>query len=170
MLYVGVHKGSLDDGYISSSKPFNEAYDASPDRFTRQVIAEGDFNDMLSLENAILSSSDAAKSDSFYNLCNGRSGFTCTGHTEKTREQMSRTWKRKGVFNCDQKKAIETWRGSKHSDDAKKKMSEAQKKHSSVRSERMAANNPMKDPAVIQKMLETRRRNKERNQDECTND
>ena len=43
MLYVGSHKGSIDDGYICSSKPMMKEYKKRPQDFSRQIVAEGLF-------------------------------------------------------------------------------------------------------------------------------
>ena len=53
-LYVGWHKGSVDDGYVCSSKPMLEEYYMRPNDFKRQIIASGLSNDMIALESAIL--------------------------------------------------------------------------------------------------------------------
>jgi hypothetical protein len=74
---------------------------------------------------------------------------------------MSISWKEKGVFNCDNGKAIDAWRGSKHTQQSKQKMSESRDKYRTVYSEKMKLNNPMKKPENILKMLDTRRKNKE---------
>jgi hypothetical protein len=160
MLYVGAHKGSETDGYVSSSPSFNEEYSTRPNDFTRTIVASGPAADMFVFESALLKCADAAKSDSFYNKNNNDGKFVCLGHTDKTKLKMSETWKNKGEWNCDNKKAIKAWCGQKHTHEAKARMSEAGKKHSATRSDRMTKNNPMKDPAAIQKMLETRRKNK----------
>lgn len=161
MLYVGYRKGSEEDGYISSSKSFNAAYEKNPSAFSRSIIAHGSKEDMIALESAILRSVNAARSKDFYNLNNNDKTFACFGHTEETKKKMSKTWKSRKSWNIDQKKASESWKGSKHSAETRKKMSEAQQRHSESRKTRMENSNPMKNPDSIAKMLETRRRNKE---------
>lgn len=42
-LYVGMHKGQVDDGYICSSKSMLREYKTRPQDFTRQVIAIGSY-------------------------------------------------------------------------------------------------------------------------------
>lgn len=160
-LYVGVHKGTVDDGYISSSKIFNEQYNLRKSDFTRQIISEGNFKDMAKFESVILKSVDAAKNASFYNKNNNDGNFHCLGHTDETRKKMSKTWKNKQTWNCDNKKAIESWSGQIHSEKSKNKMKESQKKHSEKRSNAMKINNPMKNPEAIAKMLLSRKLNKE---------
>jgi hypothetical protein len=53
-VYVGVHKGTTDDGYICSSKPMMAQYCERPTDFTRQIIAVGALNDCAVLEVAII--------------------------------------------------------------------------------------------------------------------
>ena len=53
-IYVGVHKGSPDDGYVCSSKPMKSEYIQRPEDFTRQIIATGTLNDCAVLEVAII--------------------------------------------------------------------------------------------------------------------
>jgi hypothetical protein len=160
-LYVGVHKGCVDDGYISSSKYFNTEYNMRVLDFTRQVIASGTFKDMMKFECEILKSADAAKNENFYNKSNNDGKFYCDGHNETTKKKMSNTWKSKDKWNCDNTKAIDAWKGSFHTGDAKLKMKESQKKHSANRSNKMTTSNPMKNPETIAKMLMTRKLNKE---------
>jgi len=69
-LYVGWHKGSPDDGYVSSNKELLSEYNNRPGDFTRQVIATGSAEDMYALETAILCSVNASNSEDFYNNSN----------------------------------------------------------------------------------------------------
>ena len=160
-LYVGVHKGFVDDGYISSSPSFNDEYNKRKQDFTRQIISEGLFEDMLHLESAILRSVDAARNEEFYNKNNSDGKFFCEGHTKETRKKMSNYWKNSDKLNCDHKKANAAWKGSTHTEESKNKMRESAKKYSLSRTLRMQKSNPMKNPESVKKMLESRRRNKE---------
>ena len=161
MLYVGVKKGSFDESYITSSKIFNFEYAKRPKDFSRKVLANCTWKEALALEESILSSTNAAVCEQFYNKSNGSSSFVCNGHSDKTKEKMSKTWKSKGAFNCDPNKASTAWTGSKHTEESKKKMSESRDKYRKTYSDRMKKKNPMKNPEAIAKMLETRRKNKE---------
>mgnify|MGYP000380334652 CR=1 FL=1 len=67
MLYVGIHKGSHNDGYICSSKTMKEEYKKRPEDFTRQILARGTYAEMCVFETTILKSVDCAKNKSFYN-------------------------------------------------------------------------------------------------------
>lgn len=60
-LYVGSHKGNIDDGYICSSKHMLKEYKERPTDFKRQIIAEGSYLDIKKLEQIILTTVNAAK-------------------------------------------------------------------------------------------------------------
>jgi NUMOD3 motif len=67
MLYVGSHKGTLDDGYVCSSKHMMKEYKKRPADFTRQIIAEGKLENIRILEGKILKASNARLDEQFYN-------------------------------------------------------------------------------------------------------
>ena len=77
-LYVGSHKGSIDDGYVCSSKYMMEEYNERPEDFSRQIVAQGLYSDIRKLEAVLLTSLDAAASEEFYNRHNGSSKFMTT--------------------------------------------------------------------------------------------
>jgi hypothetical protein len=52
-VYVGVHKGHEDDGYVCSSKRMLKEYKERPEDFTRQIIAKGIWEDCIVLEKKI---------------------------------------------------------------------------------------------------------------------
>lgn len=66
-LYVGVHKGTPEDGYVCSSKLMLEEYTKRPNDFSRQIVAYGSFKEMYVLETAILKAAKADKDLGFYN-------------------------------------------------------------------------------------------------------
>lgn len=87
-LYVGVHKGTPDDGYVCSSKPMVEEYTKRPNDFSRQIIAQGTFADCYALETAVLKSARVDKDPAFYNRSLNHGPFRCVGkqlpeHIEK---------------------------------------------------------------------------------------
>jgi len=92
-LYVGVHKGTQDDGYICSSGPMKEEYSKRPGDFTRQIVAQGLFLDMYALETALLVASKADKDPGFYNMHLNNGKFTNEGitHSAKTRNRISKS-------------------------------------------------------------------------------
>lgn len=90
-LYIGSHKGEICDGYICSSKYMLAEYEKRPYDFTRQIIAEGNIHDIRKLEAKILDTLNVKINENFYNQHNGNGDFYCKGHTEKTRQKMSKT-------------------------------------------------------------------------------
>lgn len=159
-LYIGYHLGNQDDGYVSSSKHFNQEYTTRPLDFSRQIIAHGSRENCLALERALLEAVSAAKSQEFYNKHNGGKKFHCSDHTEETKKKMSMTWKSRGSYNCDNTKGAAAWKGSKHSVEARQIMSASVKERSHLISEMMTKNNPMKSKESIAKMLASRARNR----------
>jgi hypothetical protein len=68
--YIGVHKGTVDDGYICSSNSMMEDY--SQDIFVRQIMAVfKDYNEARDWEANLCNKIDAAANPMFYNMHNG---------------------------------------------------------------------------------------------------
>jgi hypothetical protein len=88
MLYVGSHKGSIDDGYICSSKYMLEEYNKRPEDFSRQIIAEGNLSDVRKLEAKILQSVNAATNEEYYNRHNCDEKFYLKEHTEESKRKI----------------------------------------------------------------------------------
>jgi hypothetical protein len=88
-LYVGVHKGTPEDGYICSSKMMLQEYKKRPYDFFREIIGRGTYKDCYALETAILKSSRADKDPGFYNMHLNGGEFYCKGHTEETKTKQS---------------------------------------------------------------------------------
>lgn len=88
-LYIGVHKGYENDGYICSSKLVKEQIDLRAHDFTRQIIANGNYEQMLKLETIILKTINAKHNCDFYNMHNGDGNFYIKQHTEETKRKMS---------------------------------------------------------------------------------
>lgn len=110
-LYVGYHKGTVDDGYICSSKIMLKEYENRPKDFTRQIISTGSSEEMRILECKILQSVKAHLNEDFYNQHNGNGKFVCLSHSEKSKQKISQSNK-----------------GSKRSEETKQKMREARSK------------------------------------------
>ena len=89
-LYIGWHKGSVDDGYICSSKYMKEQYKQRPDHFTREIIAFGTTKDITNLETLLLRSVDAKNDDQFYNRHNGDGFYRYGKHSEETKRKISK--------------------------------------------------------------------------------
>jgi hypothetical protein len=130
MLYVGKHKGNINDGYICSSKYFLCEYKKRPHDFIRTIIATGIDTDMISLETFILTSENARLSEEYYNMHNnnGKGTFTLKGHTDKTKRKISEAnigrpkLKARGARPNFAGKNNHFY-GKKHSDEARIKMS-----------------------------------------------
>lgn len=93
--YIGYHKGSEDDGYVSSSKYFNEDYNTNPSNFKREILAWGSTQDMIALETKLLKEVDAARNPDYYNRFNGDGRFYITEHSEETRQKQSAAAKKR---------------------------------------------------------------------------
>lgn len=126
-LYVGSHVGSVDDGYVSSSRHFMAEYKQRPEDFSRQIIAHGNRDDVRSLESSILNSIDAASNRSFYNLHNNNGKFFVTDDSHKrsviTRKRKRLNWHSQETIH----KIREANTGKKHTVESKKKMSALKK-------------------------------------------
>lgn len=100
-LYIGVHKGTPDDGYVCSSKTMLEDYMQDRSVFSRQIIASGSYEDMRAFEETLLNAVDAKQDPQFYNKHNGNGDFYLKRHTEEGRGNMrkaheTRTYYAKG--------------------------------------------------------------------------
>jgi len=72
-VYVGVHKGYVNDGYWHSStnEEFNKIFSDNDSNLKLEILAYGNFNDMLLEEARILKRNDAKNNPMFYNKTNG---------------------------------------------------------------------------------------------------
>ena len=75
-LYIGSHKGTVNDGYVCSSKLMLQEYTKRPQDFTRQIVAEG--ND-----------------DLFYNQHNGFGTYLNDEVKKKIGEKSRQVWSNK---------------------------------------------------------------------------
>jgi hypothetical protein len=116
-LYIGWHKGSVDDGYICSSKLMLEQYQERPHYFIRSIIGKGSAKDCKRFETVLLQSVNAKKDKQFYNQSNNTNGFVCKGHTKETRMKMAAANNSKGKNH--------PLFGKKYSQEEKQKMREA---------------------------------------------
>jgi hypothetical protein len=48
--YIGKHKGTIDDGYISSGKAFLQVYNSNPNLFKRTILFKGTHEEVCKLE------------------------------------------------------------------------------------------------------------------------
>ena len=126
--YIGVHKGSPNDGYICSSKIMLEDYQENPSNFEREIVAYGSFEDMYNLETKMLHEIDAAENSNYYNQSNNNGLFYIKKHSAKSKEKMSKK--------------------------AKGRPSPTRGISNHVAKKRMAENNPMKNPEVAAKVAQ----------------
>jgi hypothetical protein len=86
-VYVGMHKGSVDDGYVCSSKHMMPEYKARPNDFTRQIVGTGTLNDCRALEIALLKKIVLNK-DTCYNKVAGKFIVMSDDAKERSRQAM----------------------------------------------------------------------------------
>lgn len=135
MLYVGIHKGSQHDKYICSSKLMLQEYKKRPSDFTRQIIAEGAYSEMVKLETAILKSDNAGKNPNYYNRHTNNGKFYNLKHTKETKEKIGKSNKGKPKINARGPRPHFAGQGNHfygktHSIESRKLMSEKAKKRS----------------------------------------
>ena len=131
--YIGVHKGTPDDGYVCSSKIMLEDYQSNPSTFKREIIAFGSFDDMYELESKMLREVDAAKNPQYYNQSNNNGNFYMSRMPEAGKEKL----RQKALGRPAPNRGIPNPKNS----------------------ERMKKNNPMHNPEIAAKSIETRRKN-----------
>ncbi len=153
-LYVGSHKGRVDDGYVCSSKHMKEEYNKRPADFSRQIVAIGDVDSMRKLEAAILKSVKAKTNESFYNKhendklffdgwakgtmsASHRANISAAKRGKKISKEHAEKLHagRKNSKNSAEHNAKirEAQLGSTHTDDTKKKMSDAKKNDPNIK-------------------------------------
>lgn len=146
--YIGAHKGTEDDGYISSSRPFNEDYNTNPSNFKREILARGTKEEIFALEAKILKEVDAARNDEYYNMTNGDGKFyNKGGHSISDKGRTNISEAKKGKNNpmygmtCDKNPF---W-GKKHSEETKEKLRNAwtEQRRSKQREMYSGVNNPL---------------------------
>ena len=116
--YVGYHTGTTDDGYITSSKIVKPLIQSNPTHWHREIISYGTTEQMIYLEQKLLTTLDARNCDKAYNQHNGNGLFRFKGHTDESKRKLSQAHKGKPAHN----------KGIPHTTETKKKISEALKK------------------------------------------
>ena len=148
MLYVGIHKGSHNDGYVCSSKTMLHEYHNRKQDFTRQILAYGTYEEMCIFETAILKSAKASSNKQFYNRHTNNGKFVNRKCLPQTAEKISKSNLGKPKFKCrgprpNFKGEKNHFYGKTHSEEVRKIMSEKAK----IRSKGASNNNAR--PIVI---------------------
>lgn len=133
--YIGVHKGTPDDGYICSSKIMLPLYKERPDTFKRKILETFD-NCTLAWkrETEILTEINAARSPEYYNQTNGNGkDFYTAGRKLSEEHKRKISEAAKGNKNSvgrivseeTRRKLSEANRGRKLSEETKRKVGDA---------------------------------------------
>ena len=88
MYYIGSHKGSIDDGYICSSKWMMEEYNKRPIDFIREILEVGEHSEIRKSEAKLLNILDVRRDLKSYNQHNGNGNFYNKHHTEETKKKI----------------------------------------------------------------------------------
>ena len=126
-VYVGMHKGSFDDGYVCSSKHMMPEYKARPQDFTRQIVGVGTLNDCRALEIALLKKIVLDK-DTCYNKVAGK--FIVMSEDAKERGRLAKVGKKASPETIEKMRIAHSgannhWFGKSHSEETKAKIAAA---------------------------------------------
>ena len=89
--YLGVHKGTPDDGYICSSKVMMEEYKNRPQDFRRRILAYGTMKEMADLEKRLLQNiKEKGKWNKYYNITIAFPNQWLNGKTQHTPESIQK--------------------------------------------------------------------------------
>lgn len=96
-MYIGVHKGELNDGYVCSSKIMLPIYKERPNTFVREILLEGENEASIrAAEIDFLLEVDAARNPLYYNRHNGTNKwYHCGPLSENHKNKISRANKGK---------------------------------------------------------------------------
>jgi hypothetical protein len=91
--YIGYHKGSINDGYISSSRneEFWNDFNNPEMKWVRKIITEGTSNDCLQIEQRILKKIDI-KDDKYYNNARGSEIIFTKSVLDKMSKSNKKRW------------------------------------------------------------------------------
>ena len=133
--YIGSRKGRPDDGYVCSSQSVLKEYKERPWDFFREIVAEGPYEEMRSLESEMQQAANAAKNPMYYNQHNSDGKFHTSGPMSEEQKQKMRGPR-------------PSMRGRR------KPLSEEHKKKLSLRGLALGEKNPAKRPEVRKKISE----------------
>jgi hypothetical protein len=148
MQYIGVHRGTINDGYVCSSKSMLSEFKKRPEDFSRRILCLGSFAEMLAEEERLLSEINAVDNPLFYNKSNGNKKFgtfdkLSENHKEKIR--LSCQNRKHDISETGRARIVAAWKGKKRGKQSKEhleKLSAVRKgrKHSDVTKQLMAKN------------------------------
>ena len=122
-VYVGVHRGCVDDGYVCSSKRMLSEYKQRPDDFSRQILFAGDYDICASYEVALIKGLFKTNKQTFYNRSAGKKILFDEDIKKKISQAL--VGNKNGLNKPGPWKGKSSPRkGQKHTEEAKKKMSE----------------------------------------------
>ena len=125
--YYGVHKGTINDGYVGSGTKFNEIFRSTPIEDWRwEIVAiSDDYDTILKWESEVVTE-DTLKDELCLNLiAGGQSGTLGLKHSDEARIKISTAHKGKTVSAETRAKVSAARKGSTVSDEARAKMSTA---------------------------------------------
>ena len=149
--YIGFHKGSIDDGYISSGEYFLEDYNKNPDLWTREILATGTISEMYDYETKLLQESNAKDDSMSYNKHNNN--FPYVANDPEIRAKQSDSMKEFHRNNPDKHVSKRPEVRAKISES----MKEYLRNNPEVRAKFLGDKNPMKRLEVRAKMSESRK-------------
>ena len=162
--YIGFHKGSIDDGYISSGEYFLEDYNKNPDLWTREILATGTISEMYDYETKLLQESNAKDDSMSYNKHNNNFPYLANNPEIRAKQSESRKEYLKNPENrakiSESMKKLDDKHPNKRPE-VRAKWSESLKKpevRAKMSESKLGDKNPMKRPEVIAKANATRKK------------
>jgi hypothetical protein len=163
-LYVGVHKGTPDDGYVCSSKLMLQEYKKRPQEFSREIISHGTFSDCYALETALLRATGADKDPGYYNMHLNNGKFYLKRHTEnskkkimnahrgRTRPEFSDMWKRNISLGIKESTSLQAHYTSMRTSEGREKNRQAQKQSARHKDSRDKLRGVSQGPCVAKRV------------------
>jgi len=125
-VYVGVHLGNPDDGYICSSKTMLSEFQNRPNDFTREILFSGPYDECAKFEVCLIKALFKTDSETYYNRSVGKKIL----FDDHIKEKISK----KLIGNQNGLGSIGPWagkssprKGVKASDESRKKMSDSRR-------------------------------------------
>jgi len=155
-IYIGCHQTEdIYDNYMGSGKILKRAIKKyGIENFTKEILeCFDDPDDMFSMESKVVNEDFVKRADTYNIKTGGYGGWTylnsgsdkhierCRKAGKKTYEKGLKLWNESNDHEIKKQRSIyagNTFRGRKHTEESKKKISESQKKH-----DRIGDKNPM---------------------------